>query len=188
MLDGILLVKGLVIDDGGGVADPAMHRLQGLLLSSVAGDDDNGMAFQPVQVAIHDVERGWGHQQRLIHHHHVKAVQREVDIDRLAHLHRDPEGGVQGVALQVGAEDGAVALGQQGHRCQQQHLSLVLEGLVDGSYENLGLAHAGLSQQHAVLAPGRISPGGGVARLGSLVHKGLSPGQAVNDVLVHGPL
>ena len=49
-----------------------------------------------------------------------------------------------------------------------------------GSDENLGFAGAGLSQQHAVLAPGRILLG---SRVGRLVQEGLALRQAVHDIL-----
>ena len=72
---------------------------------------------------------------------------------------------MQGVALQVSTEDGTVTVGQQGHRCCKKDGGLTLESLVNGSYQDLGLAGAGLSQEHTVLAPGRILLGSRVKRL-----------------------
>ena len=52
---------------------------------------------------------------------------------------------------------------------------------MNSSDEDLRFASAGLSQQHAVLAPGRIELG---SRVGRLVQEGLALRQAVDDVLV----
>ena len=56
---------------------------------------------------------------------------------------------------------------------------------MNGSDEDLGLAGAGLSQQHAVLAPGRILL---ASRVDRLVQEGFALRQAVDDILVDGPL
>ena len=59
VLDRILLAEGLIVQDGHGVGHPALYSLQGLLLSTIASDDHNGMTVQTVEGASHDVEGGW---------------------------------------------------------------------------------------------------------------------------------
>ena len=52
---------------------------------------------------------------------------------------------------------------------------------MNSSDEHLRFAGAGLSQEHAVLTPGRMELG---SRVGRLVQEGLALRQAVDDVLV----
>ena len=56
---------------------------------------------------------------------------------------------------------------------------------MNGSDEDLGLAGARLSQEDAVLAPGRILL---ATRVKTLVQEGLALRQAVHDILEDGPL
>lgn len=92
---------------------------------------------------------------------------------------------MKGVTLQVWTKDGTVTLGQQGHRCRKKDGAFPLESLVNGSDEHLGLPGAGLPQEDAELAPGRILL---AITVNTVVQEGLALRQAVHDILEDGPL
>lgn len=120
LLYGVGGVKGLVIQDGDSGADPAVHRLEGLVLTFVRGDDHHWTHIQPIEGSGHQIEGLRGNQRSLVHRHHVKFVEFEVDVRRQVPIDWDVKGCMNGVGFQIVPEDGSVTLGQEGHRCRQE--------------------------------------------------------------------
>ena len=113
-----------------------------------------------------------------------------------AHCHRDfltfppcgkvkSQSRVDGLSVQIRAIDGAVSLHQECHWCCEENFILLLDGMLNGTDDDLCLPSTRFSQQHPVFPP---VVSGWRQVLTRVVQEPFPLGQALHNILIDGGL